>query len=125
MSEILQPYQTDPYPHREERYELDGVTISIELRWSERLQSWYGTVRDAEAEVIYARRLLRSSYQLGYRQLDARLPPGPIIPIAQDEAQTDEIGFAELGTRVLMIYQLEAELPDGSLPSDAVQAVVV
>lgn len=114
----------DREPFLDNTYELGGVELLVRLEYSERLNTYYLTLFDADGGPIYAGRKILSGYQVAIRQLDARLPPGILFPADIDFQQTPPT-FDELGGRVKLVFIPNEDIPPEDPLTDAVKIEVV
>ena len=102
------PLRSD-LPWFDEQAVLDGVTYTLEFRWSERASRWLLSVRDGAGQATYV-----EGVQLveGYPVVATRpaaLPPGALI-LVDTLGQGAEAGQGDLGTRHHLLYFAAAEL---------------
>jgi hypothetical protein len=111
-------------PLADDGYTLGGVDLLVRLIWSERLQTYYMDLFDANGDVIYANRKILSTYQVAIRQRSARLPEGIFYAGSEDDDLTPPT-FDELGTRVLLAYSDPEDVPVAPALTDAVSVEVI
>lgn len=123
---VLQPDSIDAqYPFREDTYEdLGGLELTLRVSWSERLQTWYLDLLDADGIVIWAGRKILSNYQIAIRQVNARLPPGIFWADSEDPDRTPP-DFDALGIRVVIAYSDPEDVPEPEPLTDAVSVEVI
>lgn len=114
----------DREPFLDNTYELGGIELLVRLEYSERLNTYYMTLFDADGDTIYANRKILAGYQVAIRQRDARLPPGIFVPADTDLRDTPPT-FDELGGRVKLLFVPNEDIPPLDPLTDAVKIVVV
>jgi hypothetical protein len=83
--------------------ELDNAKFKFSFGWSERAGHWLMNIADASNTVLISGRRVVVGIPLLSRFRDIRLPKG--ILLAHDTSGNDvEPGFADLGTRVKLLY---------------------
>lgn len=89
---------------------LDGVDFQLVFAWSQREGAWRLTLNDLHGAPILASVRLGTIVQLLRGVRDARRPPGELFVVDTLATGRDDPGFADLGTRFLLLYADAAEL---------------
>ena len=93
--------------------ELDGVTFGFELRWNERDEAWFVTLRDGEGNAIVSgRKVVLGALFSAFRACAAVMQAGDVyaIDLSETEAGQRDPGFDDIGTRVVLTYASDAEV---------------
>jgi hypothetical protein len=93
------------YPDQTLSVTLEGVLITLRIRWNERATSWFMDVSDDAGEPILLSRRIMVDWPIlvGAVCNDTRIPPGTFW--AQDTSGNSIDPLADdLGTRVLLLY---------------------
>ena len=111
----------------DQRYKipLDGRQYVIRLTYSDRLESWYFSLSDADDVPIHTRIRIVTGYRLLQSDVSSRRPPGDFycFDFGVDQPGDSLIGLDELGARFQLYYLTAAEIEELSAqpsPEDAV-----
>ncbi len=89
--------------------DLDGVTVTLELRWNVHVGAWYLAVLDADAvDTLQAGIRVVADFPLS-AYWTGRTPPGALVAIDTAGDGRDP-GVDDLGSRVVLVYFTAAEL---------------
>lgn len=92
-------------PSYRQRTVLDGVEYILELRWSQRSEKWFLTIRDSAGELLLGSIKLVVNFPLlvSRRGAIAGLPPGELFVVDTRESPADP-GLDELGDSIHLTY---------------------
>lgn len=109
---VLEPFQQgdEQQPFWEYTVDLTDVTFTVRLRFATRLDTWYMDLLDADDNVIFAGKALRSSTAIAQRHRRVSSPVGMIFVRETDESGA-EATFENLGELVVISYSDEEDLP--------------
>ena len=97
------------HPDNTTGFTLDGVSISIRNRWSDRNLTWSIDILETSGEEIASGLKLFPEQALISTYTDLRLPPGDLVVIGSFPTD-DLLKFDSLGDSMKLIYVTEAEL---------------
>lgn len=106
MATINLAVRLDGYPDFSFEQELDERVYQFTFTWNEREEYWYFDLADDSGSPIAEGIKVVVNWDLIRRSSDARRPPGNIIALDTTNQNLDPTQ-AELGNRVLMVYQPE------------------
>ncbi len=92
-------------PHFDLRVDLSGVEYLIALKYNQREGFWYLDLATEDGEVLIASSKVVVGSPLIYALSDERRPPGDLIALDTEDADGDPVTVADLGGRVLLVYQ--------------------
>lgn len=93
-----------------QRTALDGVDFNLRFDWYQRDGHWRLSVRDAADVPIRTGLVLVIDTPLLAGVVDARRPRGELAVIDTTGARDADPGFADLGSRFLLLYATAAEM---------------
>ena len=88
------------------RVELEGVVVTLRLRWHARASGWYASVLDADGVERVAGRRIEPGGDLIPDRTWPGLPPGRLVAAGSVDLTRREY----LGTAVRLVYLTAAEL---------------
>lgn len=88
---------------------LDGSLYKLDVHWNPRDSSWYFNISDQFGTLIWGDIRIVLGCILGSTCTDPRFPPGILLAVDTTRSNLDA-SFADLGTRVVVIYYTAAEL---------------
>lgn len=87
---------------------LDGVDLTLDVRWNARAGAWMLAVSDADGVILAGRRITAGGSLFG-RVVSSRLPGGDLMAVDTSGDDTDP-GAGELGQRVELVYLTAADI---------------
>lgn len=87
---------------------LDGVDLTLDVRWNARAGAWILAVSDADGVILAGRRITSGASLFG-RVVSSRLPGGDLMAVDTSGDDTDP-GAGELGQRVELVYLTAADV---------------
>jgi hypothetical protein len=93
------------YPDQTVSVTLEGLLVTLKVRWNERATSWFmDIIDDAEEPILTGRRIMVDwPIVFGGAIHDERMPPGTFYATDTSGAGIDPL-VDDLGTRVLLLY---------------------
>lgn len=89
---------------------FDGVSYQLTFTWVQRMGRWMLSVADVGGAPIVSGVALVAGVSVFAGIRDTRRPPGLLLVIDSTDAGNADPGFADLGTRFLLVYADAAEL---------------
>jgi len=93
-----------------QRTALDGVDFALTFRWSQRDGHWLMDLANAEGVPLRHGIMLAPNVDLLAGLADVRRPAGKLGVLDTTGALDVDPGFADLGTRFVLVYYTAAEL---------------
>jgi len=103
---------TPDVPYYRQKTNLEGRDFILEFSYNQRIERWYLAIYDeAETVLLQGLKLMTNRPLLRHYHYDKRLPPGELMPIAQDGSHEPPT-LSELGPgkRVELCYLESADL---------------
>lgn len=88
------------------RWTLDGVALTLTLRWQARASGWYATIADSDGVVRSRGRRVEPGGDLIPDRSWPTLPPGRLVAVGSIDLTRREY----LGTQVRLLYLTAAEV---------------
>lgn len=88
---------------------LETVPVVFEIRWNDRDKLWHFSLLDDDGNAYFGALRIILGLNLWERCLDPRRPPGALVAY-DTSGQGIEAGYADLGTRVQLLYVTSDEL---------------
>jgi hypothetical protein len=111
---LILPTLTDGTPWYDFSIDLDGRTFLLEFHWNARDVAWYLTIYDQDENLLLAGRKLVLDFPLLARFMNPMLPAGEFF-VVDTSAANEPPGLTDLGSRVVLLYVEQADLPSSFL----------
>lgn len=96
--------------HWTQRTTLDGVDFLLTFDWNQRNGQWSLTIADQDgADIVSGAVLVTRGHPL-QGVIDTRRPAGDLAVVDATGANDVDPGFADLGSRFLLVYLTAAEI---------------
>lgn len=103
------PIAPNGVAHWTQRTALDGRDYQLTLDWSQREGKWRLDLADQDGVAIRSGIALVVNWQLLAGVTDTRRPPGELV-LVDTMGRAEDPGFADLGSRFVLLYFAAAEL---------------